>query len=461
MAAGVAIAAFAAGHLPAAEPDPMAPHLEAMKAAADPSAAVAAYAAGLAVNQSDPRLYEAYIRRMLDFGELALVQQPAAKLAELDPSNGLAWGILATNAGASRQMNEALTDILKALKLAPDDPFVLNAAGQLFAWYDKEPDKSAVSPAIGDEVERVSATLKDNEAYAAGYKVVSEQLAADAKAAESAQAPASAPTAGPVGADDQQPGLAAADADPVVNRYYYAPTIYTTTPYYGYYPYYPYYSYPWYGSYPGTVIVFSFQHRFCRVPLFLGLLRFRDFAHSHRDFPHHGRLLVFVRGRSEVLHHGRPGPFVHREFSTGIAPRERPGDRILSTGPRVFGPPVSGPGFRVFPGPSSTTMPRRETSDRPGPQGGPRPEGSDGRRIWTTRPNERPIRPPGGDMRSRPTWTGERDGGRVFMRGPERARPGVTPSWSSGPGRPGTFGPRPEVEHPSGGGSSRGGYRGR
>src|SRR4029077_13054373 len=69
--------------------------IQAIEQASDPSAAVAAYVNGAAVDRNDPKLSEAYVARMVDLGlpELAFLQPET--LATLESNNGLAWGFIA------------------------------------------------------------------------------------------------------------------------------------------------------------------------------------------------------------------------------------------------------------------------------------------------------------------------------------------------------------------------------
>lgn len=53
---------------------------------------VAAYANGIALDRNDPKLCEAYVARMVDFGLPEMAYHQAQMLTTLQSNNGLAWG---------------------------------------------------------------------------------------------------------------------------------------------------------------------------------------------------------------------------------------------------------------------------------------------------------------------------------------------------------------------------------
>src|SRR3954471_16193425 len=62
--------------------------VQTIQQAPDPSAAVAAYANGIAADRKDPAIHSAYIYRMIDFGLPELAYRQAQALTALDPKNG-------------------------------------------------------------------------------------------------------------------------------------------------------------------------------------------------------------------------------------------------------------------------------------------------------------------------------------------------------------------------------------
>ena len=64
--------------------------IQAIQQAPDPSATVAAYVNGAAVDRNDPKLSEAYVVRMADLGLPELAFHQAQTLTALESNNGLA-----------------------------------------------------------------------------------------------------------------------------------------------------------------------------------------------------------------------------------------------------------------------------------------------------------------------------------------------------------------------------------
>src|SRR5207249_6601416 len=104
---------------PAVGPE-VAAAIQAIKQAADPSAVVTAYANGFAIERNEPKLYEAYVSRMVDLGLPELAYHQAQTLTTLDATNGLAWGVVAHVDARRAQMPEALSAIILAGQFAPD-----------------------------------------------------------------------------------------------------------------------------------------------------------------------------------------------------------------------------------------------------------------------------------------------------------------------------------------------------
>src|SRR5512135_3143821 len=80
----------------AASPSPVVDSaIQAIQQAPDPSAAVSAYANAIALERNQPKIYEAYVARMVDFGMPELAYHQAQTLTGLNSSSGLAWGVIA------------------------------------------------------------------------------------------------------------------------------------------------------------------------------------------------------------------------------------------------------------------------------------------------------------------------------------------------------------------------------
>ena len=201
--------------------------LEAIRSAQDASAAVEAYAAAINVAPDDPHVYETYVKKMLDLHMVDALSRPAAKLTRLDPSAGVGWSVTAFFKARKGDMADAFAEEMKALKSSPNDPFTLQLAGQLVAWYSHA-DKSKITARITRDVLSFR-EHRDRAAYQAGFRDANEAYTQKNKPA--VVSPTIPPTSSPGG----------------YNSYYYPYTTYSFPQYdypYDYYYYtppYPYY----------------------------------------------------------------------------------------------------------------------------------------------------------------------------------------------------------------------------
>src|SRR5215471_8957266 len=88
-------AVFLAGAVFGESPPPgdTAAAIQAIQQAPDPSAVVAAFAD--ATDRNNPKLYDAYVTRMVDLGLPEMAYHQAQTLTGLQSDNGLAWGVVA------------------------------------------------------------------------------------------------------------------------------------------------------------------------------------------------------------------------------------------------------------------------------------------------------------------------------------------------------------------------------
>jgi hypothetical protein len=321
----IAMTALALGATAKADPtdqtskaDTLANSLQAIQSAQDPSAAIEAYVAALHIDVNDPQVYEVYIKRMLDFMLPDLVTKPAETLVRLKPDSGLGWAVQGFGMGRQGKMVEAFEDEVRALSLAPKDPFVLQFAAQLVSWYDHQPEPAKLPAAIIRDV----AVLRQHDsepAFQDAYAMTSDVLT---------QAYPSQETVGP-----EFPSALPQDqynyppASPSYNYYYYSPPVYTPYPYdnaYGF-PGYAYsygypYSYSYYGS-PYYYREYSYPQYHAHIGPFFGRHDGAEVGHG----PEH-RLTPFFRGpRQDGMgdrERGSSGSFRYfgREFNTNRAP---------------------------------------------------------------------------------------------------------------------------------------------
>ncbi len=169
--------------------------IQAIQQAADPSAAVAAYASGFAVDRDNPKLHEAYVSRMVDLGLPEIAYHQAQTLTTLDANNGLAWGVVAYVDARRLDMPAAISAINLAGQLAPDNKFVVHTAGEILAWYDFKADKSTVGENARSGLEKVRTRLAKQAVFTDAYETARKAYQANATAG-TGTAPGSQPTAG-------------------------------------------------------------------------------------------------------------------------------------------------------------------------------------------------------------------------------------------------------------------------
>lgn len=172
---------------PAAWPEPTpapadAAPIQAIRQAPDPSAAVTAYANGIALDRNDPELYEAYVGRMVDFGLPELAYHQARMLTTLQSSNGLAWGVVAYVDARRGQMADAILAINLAGQFAPENKFVAHTAGELVAWYDLKADKTTFPENAKAGLAKIRALLAKQTAFSMAYDTACKAYQARANA---------------------------------------------------------------------------------------------------------------------------------------------------------------------------------------------------------------------------------------------------------------------------------------
>ena len=156
--------------------------IQAIQQAPDPSAAVTAYANGIALDRNDPKLYEAYVARMVDLGLPELAYHQARTLTTLQSSNGLAWGVVAYVDARRGQMADAISAINLAGQFAPENKFVAHTAGELLAWYDLKADKTTLPENAKAGLAKIRALLAKQTAFTGAYDTACKAYQAQAKA---------------------------------------------------------------------------------------------------------------------------------------------------------------------------------------------------------------------------------------------------------------------------------------
>lgn len=138
---------------------------------------VDAYRNARRIAPNSAALHEAFIRRMLKFGTVALAVGPARRLVKLDAYSGLAWGVLGYyDAAHTKRYAEALTSTVLAVKYAPKNPSILHNAGQLVAWYDGRGVATPLSEATGRILKEIRPRAAERPQFATSYAAVRKAL---------------------------------------------------------------------------------------------------------------------------------------------------------------------------------------------------------------------------------------------------------------------------------------------
>ena len=148
--------------------------IQAIQQASDPSAAIAAYANGIATDRNNPKIFEAYISKMVELGLPEMAFHQAESLTGMESNNGLAWGVIAYVDARRGQMPEGISAVVLAAQFSPDHPFVQRTAGELTAWYDLKADKTTLPDTTKDGVAKVRASLNKRTAFTEAYNTASK-----------------------------------------------------------------------------------------------------------------------------------------------------------------------------------------------------------------------------------------------------------------------------------------------
>lgn len=144
-------------------------HIERIRTTKLGADVTAAYDEAKKIAPNSAKLHDAFIRRMLKFGVVALAAAPARTLVKLDPYNGTAWGVLAYFHTKRKSYLQALPKAIQAAAYAPKNPSILAAAGQLVAWYDNAPAKPKLSDQVAEALVRVRRIAAKKPKFAQAY----------------------------------------------------------------------------------------------------------------------------------------------------------------------------------------------------------------------------------------------------------------------------------------------------
>jgi len=346
----------------------------------NPTLVTMAYARAAAEFPNSAKLHDAYMRRMLALDLPELAYHPAGLLVKLDGDNALAWAAVAHMHARRGEFEQALPAAVKAARLKRDDPFILDVAGQLVAWYDHEADKDEIPKAVRKALEKLRPKLARQEAFDKAYQAAEaffEQ--ADRETVFVPEHLAGAATAAREREERIRKLIEELDRRQEELReersYILEPRYGLSISYYGYYPYFygfrgsAYYGYPlfvhWHWFHhlwrdhrrdrrPGRLIVTprnqkSLYGRLVVTPRHRSIY----FGYSGSKFSVHGSIGGLPGRRTTIV--GRPRP---ARVDHGLPGRPRPS--VRSTTPARPRPPWPRPSVR-------STTPTRSRPARPRP----------------------------------------------------------------------------------------------
>lgn len=299
------------------QPDQLSLSIQAIEQAPDPSAAVAAYARGVALDPSNPNLLEVYVNRMVDFGLPEVAYRQAQVLVAMDPNNGQAWAVLSYASARRGQMAEAFADLVQAANREPDNKFIQSTAGELLAWYDR--NKATVPDSLKGSLEKIRRQMAGQKAYADAYQQATGELAQSPGTQQQRAQPAPQQQYG--GSYLPVPSFSDSGVDYGAAYAPYSLLSPDAINYPGYYPYYsssyyppycyPSYAYGWgwpysfgdgwwpYGPFCGSGFFFGFNNRFFHRDDFFFHDRFFTHRFDSDDFHHHSGFDRFNHGISD------------------------------------------------------------------------------------------------------------------------------------------------------------------
>lgn len=143
---------------------------QAILAATDPSAAVAAYTQAIAANPNDPAAYRAYVRKMVDFAMPQSAFLQAQTLVKLDPRSGLGWAVVANWSATQNDYRSALSNIRRAVDFLPNDPYVMRVAAQIIGWYDSNYKYADLPREYRLVLSQVGQKMQDKPIYTQTYQ---------------------------------------------------------------------------------------------------------------------------------------------------------------------------------------------------------------------------------------------------------------------------------------------------
>ena len=160
---------------------------EAIRQAKTPPEAVAAYVEANKLLRGDVQVNEAYMRKMLTFGDVTKAVAGARWLVQSDKDHGLAWGVIAYVDAGRGSLARALAEIVQAAALLGDDPGVMHNTGVLAAWSEASGPAANIPTGLRKTISRSMDKWLEHSAFAEAYQDVLDDLAEYDERIEEAQ----------------------------------------------------------------------------------------------------------------------------------------------------------------------------------------------------------------------------------------------------------------------------------
>lgn len=109
--------------------------IHAIEKADAPPKALSAFSRGRAIDRNSVKLYQTYMEKMLGFGYPRLASYAARELTRLTPKDGVAWSVIAYQSAKQGRITEALTPVIRAASLMPDDASTRHNISLILGWY--------------------------------------------------------------------------------------------------------------------------------------------------------------------------------------------------------------------------------------------------------------------------------------------------------------------------------------
>jgi predicted nucleic acid-binding Zn-ribbon protein len=129
-------------------------------------------------DRDDPGVNQAYLKRMLQFGQVQKAVYAARRLLKFSDREGIAFAVLAYYEADQGYLAKAFPEAVLAAELLPLDPGVMHNAGALVAWYEFQEDVSYVPEEVRQALLLNGAIWGEHPDFAAAYANVNAIMSA-------------------------------------------------------------------------------------------------------------------------------------------------------------------------------------------------------------------------------------------------------------------------------------------